>query len=153
MKEILESGEYYHRRYNNVATIIVWPILLLLIFLVTFSFYAKKDLTINSNGVLIQKYEVVSFVSPNEVTKLHKNQKGRFSVIGNENLKDTINCKISSISKHPIKNNGNLSYKIIYKLTPTKKEHKFLVMGVQGQITNLYKRESYFNYYKDSLSH
>lgn len=49
----LESGEFYKRRYRNFSTLIIVPVFLLVIFVILFSLFAKRELTVKSNGQLI----------------------------------------------------------------------------------------------------
>jgi competence factor transport accessory protein ComB len=48
----LESAEFYHRRTANFATLIIFPILGIFIFLLLFSLFAKKELTVKSSAVI-----------------------------------------------------------------------------------------------------
>jgi competence factor transport accessory protein ComB len=48
----LESSEFYHRRRQNFATLIIFPILAIFIFICLFAFIAKKELTVKSLGTI-----------------------------------------------------------------------------------------------------
>ncbi|MDR1568357.1 MAG: bacteriocin secretion accessory protein [Streptococcaceae bacterium] len=52
-KRLLESTEFYHRRYQNFSTLIIFPILLLLVFILIFSFIGKKELVMKSSAEIM----------------------------------------------------------------------------------------------------
>ncbi|WP_349516151.1 bacteriocin secretion accessory protein [Leuconostoc suionicum] len=46
----LESGEFYQRRYNNFSTLIILPIFALVIFIILFGLFAKREITVKASG-------------------------------------------------------------------------------------------------------
>ena len=49
----LESGEFYQRRYRNFPTLIIVPIFLLVVFIVLFSLFAKREVVVKATGEII----------------------------------------------------------------------------------------------------
>lgn len=52
-KESLESSEFYKKRYSNVATAIVLPVILLVLVILLFSLFAKKEIVAERSGVIV----------------------------------------------------------------------------------------------------
>lgn len=82
-KELFESTEFYNKRYNNFATIIIIPIFILLLGIITFMFIGKMDITVNSNGTVMPVKKVVNVTNnkkinivkqPNNNQMIRKNQ-------------------------------------------------------------------------------
>lgn len=51
-KRFLESSEFYNSRYNNFSTILIVPMTVLLIGVVGFSLFAKREITVTGIGTL-----------------------------------------------------------------------------------------------------
>lgn len=51
-KKYLESSEFYSQRFNNFSTMIIIPIFFLLIGIIIFSFFGKREIDINSSGII-----------------------------------------------------------------------------------------------------
>ena len=49
----LESGEFYQRRYLNFPTLIIVPVFLLVMFIVLFSLFAKREVVVKASGDII----------------------------------------------------------------------------------------------------
>ena len=47
---LFKSTEFYKRQYHNFATVLTIPLTLLIIFLVLFSLFAAKEVTVTSVG-------------------------------------------------------------------------------------------------------
>ena len=77
-KKLLESAEFYERRYRNFATLIIIPIFLLFVFLVVFSIFGKRELTVKSAGQIVPRkvLSVVQSTSSNPI-ELNKLVEGR----------------------------------------------------------------------------
>jgi competence factor transport accessory protein ComB len=58
---MLESAEFYERRYRNFATLVIVPVFLLFLFLVVFSIFFKRELTVNAVGQIVPR-KVLSIV-------------------------------------------------------------------------------------------
>ena len=50
--KLFKSAEFYQRRYHNFATLLIVPLVLLLSFLLIFSLFAQKAVTVASRGEL-----------------------------------------------------------------------------------------------------
>lgn len=70
-KKYLESSEFYSKRFNNFSTIVITPITLIIIFVLIFSFFGKREITIEGIGTVEPKQEVsiVQSSSPNIIRK------------------------------------------------------------------------------------
>ncbi|WP_125568439.1 bacteriocin secretion accessory protein [Companilactobacillus insicii] len=62
--KFLESSEFYNKRFNNFSTLIIAPVTILLLLVLLFSFVGKKEITIESVGVLGTKRDVPLIQSP-----------------------------------------------------------------------------------------
>lgn len=60
-KKMLESAEFYDRRYRNFATLIIIPVFLLFVLLVVFSIFGKRELTVKAAGQIVPR-KVLSIV-------------------------------------------------------------------------------------------
>ncbi|VTS35269.1 transport protein ComB [Streptococcus pseudoporcinus] len=70
-EDLLESSEYYQKRYHNFSTLIIIPIFSLLIFLGFFFIFMKKEITIKSVGTIkpVKIIEKIQSTSDNLVIK------------------------------------------------------------------------------------
>ncbi|CDK36079.1 AbpD bacteriocin export accessory protein [Ligilactobacillus salivarius cp400] len=50
--KFLESSEFYSARFRNFSTMIIIPFTILLLAVVIFSFFGKKEITIQGAGTL-----------------------------------------------------------------------------------------------------
>ena len=57
-KRFLESSEFYSCRYNNFSTMIIIPVVILLCGLIIFSFFGKREISIEGQGNLEPKQNV-----------------------------------------------------------------------------------------------
>ena len=51
-EKYFESAEFYQKRFHNFASLWVVPCFLLLLFVVGFSVFAKKEVTLSSRGTI-----------------------------------------------------------------------------------------------------
>ncbi|WP_369691508.1 bacteriocin secretion accessory protein [Streptococcus ruminantium] len=76
--QLLESGEFYHRRYHNAASRVILPSFALLVFLMMFAFFAKKELTVVTRAT-VEPLHVLSKIqstsnNPIKMNYLKENQ-------------------------------------------------------------------------------
>lgn len=57
-QELLESAEFYNRRYHNFSSRVIIPTTLLFVFVLLFSIFAKKEITISS-GATVEPYRII----------------------------------------------------------------------------------------------
>lgn len=69
----LESGEFYQRRYRNFPTLIIVPIFLLVVFIVLFSLFAKREIVVKANGEIIPA-KVLSDIQSTSNNAIDSNQ-------------------------------------------------------------------------------
>lgn len=62
----LESGEFYQRRYRNFATLIIFPTLLLIIFIVLFSLFLKREIIVKVSGEIIPEKVIADIQSTSD---------------------------------------------------------------------------------------
>lgn len=62
-KKLFESSEFYNRRYNNFSTMIIIPVFLLVLALLVFSVFGKKELTIRTTGEVAPAKVIASIQS------------------------------------------------------------------------------------------
>lgn len=57
-QELLESAEFYNRRYHNFSSRVIIPTTLLFVFVLLFSIFAKKEITISSEAT-VEPYRII----------------------------------------------------------------------------------------------
>lgn len=74
----LESAEFYKRRYSSYSTIIITPLFLMVVILIVFSIFGKREITIESPGQITPKktLSLIQSTSNNKIDKIniHENQ-------------------------------------------------------------------------------
>ncbi|WP_424555725.1 bacteriocin secretion accessory protein [Streptococcus agalactiae] len=65
---LFKSAEFYQRRYHNFATLLIVPLVLLLSFLLIFSLFAKKEVTVTSRGEITPTKVIASIQSTSNNT-------------------------------------------------------------------------------------
>lgn len=80
---LFKSAEFYRRRYHNFATVLIIPLVCLLVFLFIFLLFAKKEVTVLSDGEIspIKVIDVIQSksdypISENNLTDNHAVKKG-----------------------------------------------------------------------------
>jgi len=63
-KKFLESSEFYNKRFNNFSTLLIIPISILFILVVLFSFFMKREVTIESFGEIGSRSSIPIIQSP-----------------------------------------------------------------------------------------
>ncbi|MFU2206826.1 HlyD family efflux transporter periplasmic adaptor subunit [Streptococcus pluranimalium] len=63
---LFQSAEFYRRRYQNFATLLIYPLLLLAGFLVIFSLIAKKEISISTVGEITPTSVIASIQSTSD---------------------------------------------------------------------------------------
>lgn len=110
---------------------------------------SKKDETILFPDINDEKsLEVIFYVSGQDIASLSKGQKIRFELNDQDSRTTIITGKIQSISVYPETNKGQTEYEVISTIKLTKKEKKFLRYGMQGNVSVITGKETYFNYLK-----
>lgn len=61
--KLFKSAEFYQRRYHNFATLLIIPLILLLSFLLIFSLFAQKEVTVTSRGEITPTQVIASIQS------------------------------------------------------------------------------------------
>ncbi|MBJ8326064.1 bacteriocin secretion accessory protein [Streptococcus pacificus] len=70
---LFKSAEFYHRRYHNFATLLILPLISLVSFLIVFSLFAKKEVTITSQGEIRPTKIIASIQSTSNNTIVTNN--------------------------------------------------------------------------------
>ncbi|WP_278553187.1 bacteriocin secretion accessory protein [Companilactobacillus farciminis] len=63
-KKFLESSEFYNKRFNNFSSLLIIPIACLFLLIVIFSFFMKREVTIESFGNLGSRQNIPIVQSP-----------------------------------------------------------------------------------------
>ena len=66
--KLFKSAEFYQRRYHNFATLFIVPLVLLLSFLLIFSLFAQKEITVTSRGEITPTQVIASIQSTSNNT-------------------------------------------------------------------------------------
>lgn len=94
----LESGEFYQRRYRNFPTLVIAPIFLLVVFIVLFSLFAKREIVVKASGEIIPA-KVLSDVQSTSNNAIDSNKLAENKVVKKGDILVTFtsgNEKISS---------------------------------------------------------
>ncbi|GAB2022788.1 competence pheromone export protein ComB [Pseudolactococcus yaeyamensis] len=67
-QQLFESAEFYKRRYGNFSVYLIIPTFLLFTFLIIFSVFAKKEITIQSVGEVAPKRSIAKIQSTSDNT-------------------------------------------------------------------------------------
>ena len=78
--KLFKSAEFYQRRYHNFATLLIVPLVLLLSFLLIFSLFAQKEVTVTSRGEITPTQVIASFQSTSNNTITTNNLSNNQSV-------------------------------------------------------------------------
>lgn len=70
---LFKSAEFYQRRYHNFATLLIIPLVLLLTFLIVFSLFAQKEVTVISQGEITPTQIIASIQSTSNNTIVSNN--------------------------------------------------------------------------------
>ncbi|MGT2925660.1 bacteriocin secretion accessory protein [Streptococcus cuniculipharyngis] len=134
---LFKSAEFYQRRYHNFATLLILPLSLLLIFLVLFSFFVKKEVTVISRGEITPTKIIASIQStsnnPITTNKLSHNQ-----LVKKDELLLQYSEIIESSKKQALDNQLDM-------LNRQKTELETLIASLE-QGTNLFLEEDEFGY-------
>ena len=78
--KLFKSAEFYQRRYHNFATLLIVPLVLLLSFLIIFSLFAQKEVTVISRGEITPTQVIASIQSTSNNTITTNNLSNNQSV-------------------------------------------------------------------------
>ncbi|EHI74451.1 putative ComB [Streptococcus criceti] len=71
--KLLESAEFYRRRYHNFATVLIVPLVILIVFIVVFLCFAKKEVTVISQGE-VAPTEVLAIIQSGSDASIAQNK-------------------------------------------------------------------------------
>ncbi|HFI0903107.1 TPA: HlyD family efflux transporter periplasmic adaptor subunit, partial [Streptococcus suis] len=94
---------------------------------------------------------ITYYVTSDYVSLLKEDQPVRLSLekVGNQNL--TVIGKIQSIDKTATKTEQGNLFKIEALAQLSDKESKLVQYGLQGRVTTVIAKKTYFDYYKDKI--
>lgn len=95
--------------------------------------------------------KVKTYVSSVEIATINKGQRVRFQIENNQGIPTILNGKVISIDIYPVEQKGINMFEVNTLIRTTKSERKFLRYGIQGKITIITGRTSYFNYLKSRI--
>ncbi|GFH42555.1 hypothetical protein Hs30E_11060 [Lactococcus hodotermopsidis] len=72
-QNLFESAEFYKRRYGNFSVYLILPTFLLFTFLIVFSLFAKREITIKSVGEIVPAHRIakIQSTSDNKIIENH----------------------------------------------------------------------------------
>lgn len=76
----LESGEFYQRRYRNFPTLIIVPVFLLVVFIVLFSLFTRREIVVKASGEIIPA-KVLSVIQSTSNNGIDSNQLAENKVV------------------------------------------------------------------------
>jgi hypothetical protein len=166
---LFKSAEFYQRRYHNFATLLIVPLILLVGFLRTFSLFAKKEVSVTSRGeitpttiiasiqstsnnpITTKEFLITYYVTSEHVALLKEKQDVRLSLekVGNQSI--TVIGKIKSIDKTATKSEEGNLFKVTALAQLSDKHGDIIQYGLQGRVTSIIAKKTYFDYYKDKI--
>ena len=70
--EFLESAEFYNRRYHNFSSYVILPSFILLLFLLVFSIFAQKEVSLSA-GATIEPARIIASIQSTSNNKIINN--------------------------------------------------------------------------------
>lgn len=95
--------------------------------------------------------KIVTYIPDDEVATLAKRQKVRYQVKNKQGVITILNGKVINIGTYPVQQKETNVFKVDVLIKTTKFERKFLRYGMQGKVTIITGRVSYFNYIKSKV--
>lgn len=95
--------------------------------------------------------KVMTYIPGDEVATLAKGQKIRFQVRNKQGMSTILNGKIISIGTYPVQQKGASMFEVQSMVKITRSERKFLRYGMQGKVSIITGKTSYFNYIKSKI--
>lgn len=134
---LFKSAEFYQRRYHNFATLLIIPLILLVSFLVIFSLFAKKEITVTSRGEITPTKIIASIQSTSNNTIITNN------LVNNQLVKkDEVIIKYSET----IENTQKQAIETQLALLQRQKTGLETLKSSLEQGTNLFSGEDEFGY-------
>ncbi|GFH42556.1 lactococcin A secretion protein LcnD-like [Lactococcus hodotermopsidis] len=97
------------------------------------------------------KLEVVYYVDSSALTGLKKGQKIRFTSDKKLSEQLVITGKVKEIAKSATVVEGQNIFQIKAEIYPKAADKKKLIYGMQGRISSIIDKKTFFNYYKDKI--
>lgn len=145
----LESGEFYQRRYHNFSTIIIFPIFFLVIFFVVFSLFAKRELTVKSNGQIIPD-KVISTIQSTSNNEIERNYLVENKFVKRGETLITFKNNKAKISKELIDDEINDTNE---RLKSLDQYQRSIIKGTsQFKVTNNFGYDDLFNRYINQIN-
>lgn len=82
---LFKSAEFYHRRYHNFSTLLILPLVALVLFLLLFSLFGKKEITLSTMGEITPTQVIAKIQSTSDNTVLTNNLEEN-KIIAQDNL-------------------------------------------------------------------
>lgn len=102
------------------------------------------------------RLKVMTYIPGDEVATLVKGQKVRFQVRNKQGMSMILSGKITSIGTYlvhtyPVQQKGASMFEVQSIVKITRSERKFLRYGMQGKVSIITGKTSYFNYIKSKI--
>ncbi|WP_395317631.1 HlyD family efflux transporter periplasmic adaptor subunit [Fructilactobacillus frigidiflavus] len=143
-KNILESSEFYNKRYGNFATKLIYPMLVFFVLILLLSIFTTKEITVKSIGTIYPKKSlaIIQSTSNNQIIKNNMKENKEVSKndtlikFNNTDLKSANNLVNSKMNKtvsrlealQDLKNsvlqNQNLLYSDVYGYSSKYEDYK-----------------------------
>lgn len=102
--QLFKSTEFYQKRYQNFSTIIIFPLVLLIMFLLSFLLWAKKEVTVEVTGT-IEPTSIVATIQSTSDNTIIKNQLRSNKEVKKGDLLIQYSEKWKALRKRVFKNN------------------------------------------------
>ena len=97
------------------------------------------------------KLEVVYYVDSSVLTALKRGQKIRFASTKKLKQQLILTGRVKAIAKSATQMKGQNFFQVKAEVFPTKSERKQLTYGLQGRVSSVIDRKTFFQYYRDKL--
>lgn len=98
-----------------------------------------------------KKLRVITYVPSSEVAVLDKGQRMKFNIENKQGTSEILNGKITNIGTYPVQQKKISMFEVETMVKTTKSERNFLRYGMQGKVSIITGRASYFNYIRSRV--
>ncbi|MEX2784866.1 bacteriocin secretion accessory protein [Streptococcus sp. H49] len=145
-EELLESSEFYQKRYHNFSTRLILPVFGLLVFFVIFLIFMKKEITLQSTAT-IEPVKVLSQIQSTSNNKIKTNNLSENATVKEGDLLIEYASEIESVQKENAEQQ-------LESLNQQKSQLELLKTSIEND-SNQFDREDSFGYlqrFEDYLS-
>lgn len=159
VNSLLESSEYYSRRYKTPTVKLIFPVFAFLCIMLSLSLFIKIDNVIAVTGSVVQieskneqKVVVESFVTANESINIKKGQKVQLYISGTDKIPNSLSGEVTYLSKKPILRNDKVMYQVRSCIDDKANSLMILKYGMEGDLSILIGKISLYDAVKQGVA-